>query len=115
DWSSDVCSSDLAPSEREHRMKLLHLDSSALGANSVSRELSAAIVASWQARHPGLEVEYRDLDSEPLPHLTGASLAKADPAAVADAERVLEQFLAADRSEERRVGKECRARWPGSH
>lgn len=77
-------------------MKLLHLDSSALGANSVSRELSAAIVASWQARHPGLEVEYRDLDSEPLPHLTGASLAKADPAAVADAERVLEQFLAAD-------------------
>lgn len=76
-------------------MKLLHLDSSALGANSVSRELSAAIVAQWQARHPGLEVEYRDLDSNPLPHLTGASLAKADPAEAEESARVLEQFLSA--------------------
>lgn len=77
-------------------MKLLHLDSSALGANSVSRELSAAIVAQWSAQHPGLKVEYRDLDAEPLPHLTGASLARSDAAEAADAERVLEQFLAAD-------------------
>ena len=76
-------------------MKLLHLDSSALGANSVSRELSAAIVAQWQARHPGLEVEYRDLDSNPLPHLTGASLAKADPVEAEESARVLEQFLSA--------------------
>ena len=53
-------------------MKLLHLDSSALGANSVTRELSAAIVARWQDAVPGLTVEYRDLDTNPLPHLTGA-------------------------------------------
>lgn len=77
-------------------MKLLHIDSSALGANSVTRELSAAIVARWRDALPGLSVEYRDLDLQPVAHLTGQSLAKTDPADVADAERVLEQFLAAD-------------------
>ena len=77
-------------------MKLLHLDSSALGAQSVTRELSAAVVARWQDALPGLQVDYRDLDAEPLPHLTGAALAKADPAAAADAERVMQQFLEAD-------------------
>ena len=29
-------------------MRLLHLDSSALGTSSVSRELTAAVVRSWQ-------------------------------------------------------------------
>ena len=55
-------------------MKLLHIDSSALAANSVSRTLTAAIVAGWQEKTPGLEVTYRDLDSQPLPHLTHAVL-----------------------------------------
>src|SRR5690606_41984032 len=77
-------------------MKLLHIDSSALGANSVSRGLSAAIVAEWKAHHPGLQVEYRDLDAEPLPHLTGAALAKSDPAQAAEAARVQQQSLSAD-------------------
>ncbi len=76
-------------------MKILHLDSSALGANSVSRELSAAVVAKLR-QHPGAQVDYRDLDAQPLPHLTGASLAGADGVQAADAERVLEQFLGAD-------------------
>ncbi len=77
-------------------MKLLHLDASALGAGSVTRELSAAVVARWQATLPTLEVAYRDLDAEPVTHLTGPVLAGADPAAAADAARVLDQFLAAD-------------------
>ena len=77
-------------------MKLLHLDSSALGAGSVTRELSAAIVARWQDALPGLETTYRDLDAEPIAHLTGSALTKADPAAAADAERVMQQFLDAD-------------------
>lgn len=77
-------------------MKLLHIDSSALGAQSVTRELSAAIVARWQATVPGLAVDYRDLDANPLPHLSGGSLAKTDPLETRDAERVLAQFLAAD-------------------
>ena len=77
-------------------MKLLHIDSSALGQNSVTRELSAAIVSQWTSTLDGVQVEYRDLDREPLPHLTGGSLAQADPAEAADAERTLQQFLDAD-------------------
>ena len=77
-------------------MKLLHIDSSALGTNSASRELSAAIVARWQADAPGLSIQYRDLDSNPLPHLDGNALAKADPAQAEESERVLQQFLDAD-------------------
>ena len=77
-------------------MKLLHLESRVLGSRSASRELTAAVVAAWQAVHPRGSVTYRDLAADPLPHLDGAALAKADPAAAAEAERVLEQFLAAD-------------------
>ena len=56
-------------------MKLLHIDSSILGQHSVSRELSAAIVARETALHPGLEVTYHDLHAAPLLHLSGAHLA----------------------------------------
>lgn len=77
-------------------MNLLHIDSSVLGQNSVTRELTAAIVARWSAALPGLQVEYRDLDQQPLPHLTAGSLAGADPAEAEAAERTLQQFLAAD-------------------
>src|SRR5690606_9293046 len=77
-------------------MKLLHIDSSALGTNSASREISAAIVARWRADVPGLSVQYRDLDADPLPHLDGNGLAKADPARAEESERVLQHFLDAD-------------------
>jgi len=77
-------------------MKLLHLDSSILGDNSASRELSAAIVARWQDAVPALTVTYRDLANVPLPHLSGGSLTGADPAEAAHAQRVLQEFLAAD-------------------
>ncbi|GAA5074564.1 FMN-dependent NADH-azoreductase [Lysobacter panacisoli] len=77
-------------------MKLLHLDSSALGTNSVTRELSAAVVARWQEALPELAVQYRDLDTEPLPHLTARSLAKADPAEAEASEATMQQFLDAD-------------------
>jgi FMN-dependent NADH-azoreductase len=75
-------------------MKLLHIDSSALGPYSVSRELSAAIVAGWKRRNPDLEVVYRDLAADPLPHWSPVSDA-ADPAAVAN-QAVLDEFFAAD-------------------
>ena len=77
-------------------MKLLHLDTSALGTNSVTRELTAAVVARWQDAHADLTAEYRDLDTDPLPHLTGRSLAKADPAQAEADEATLQQFLDAD-------------------
>ena len=77
-------------------MKLLHLDSSALGTQSASRELSAAIVARQLAANPGLQVAYRDLDADPLPHLDAAALAGTDPAAAARAATVMQEFLDAD-------------------
>lgn len=78
-------------------MKLLHIDSSILGENSVSRQLSAAAVAYWRQRDPRIEVEYRDLAAAPLPHLNGASLAaKADPVEAEAAECTMQQFLDAD-------------------
>jgi FMN-dependent NADH-azoreductase len=77
-------------------MNLLHIDSSALGAASATRELSQAIVARLQREQPGLSVAHRDLDAGPLPHLTGASLSGADAAQVALGETLLAEFLGAD-------------------
>ncbi|QBG87942.1 FMN-dependent NADH-azoreductase [Xanthomonas oryzae] len=77
-------------------MKLLHLDSSALGATSISRELSAAIVAQQRRLYPEVEVTYRDLDRDPVPHLTAQTLAQTDPAEAAAAEAVMQQFLQAE-------------------
>lgn len=56
-------------------MKLLHLDSSALGAASVSRQLTAEIVARQKALYPHIAVTYRDLAADPALHLTGAHMA----------------------------------------
>ena len=77
-------------------MKLLHIDSAATGAGSVTRELTAAIVARWQDAMPGLSVTYRDLDAQPLPHLTGPVLTKVDAAAAEAGEATLQQFLDSD-------------------
>ena len=77
-------------------MKLLHLDSSILGQHSASRELGAAIVARWRRDVRGLEVTHRDLAANPLPHLSAASLAKADADEAATADAVMDEFLAAD-------------------
>ncbi len=86
-------------------MTLLHIDSSILGANSVSRAISAAVVARLRAVAPGTAVTYRDLAAEPVAHLSGAYLAAAaapgehGPALQHDlavGEAVLEEFLAAD-------------------
>ncbi|MGJ5024156.1 FMN-dependent NADH-azoreductase [Bradyrhizobium oligotrophicum] len=85
--------------------QLLHIDSSVLGANSVSRQVSAAIVGRFRQIIPGLEVIYRDVAAEPLSHLSGTHVAVAygapveDPAMEADVaagQAVLEEFLAAD-------------------
>lgn len=58
-------------------MNVLHIDSSILGGASVSRQLSADIVAKLRATNPGAKVTYRDIGGEPLPHLSGAILAAA--------------------------------------
>jgi FMN-dependent NADH-azoreductase len=60
-------------------MKLLHVDASILGAGSVSRQVSGAIVEALAKANPGLEGTRCDLVSAPLPHLTPASLPGAHP------------------------------------
>jgi len=76
-------------------MKLLHIDASILGDNSVSRRVSAAVVARLRAASPDLDVVYRDLAAEPLPHLSGAHFVAESADAALGAE-ALDQFLAAD-------------------
>src|SRR5262245_61331292 len=87
-------------------MKLLHIDSSALGGGSVSRQLTQAVVAGWRRERPDLEVTYRDLAAEPPPHfspaLVGAMFGKpedlsaAQRADLALSEALVSEFLAAD-------------------
>jgi FMN-dependent NADH-azoreductase len=66
-------------------MQLLHLDSSVLGTASVSRQLSARIVARHQALHPDLRVVVRDLAADPALHLSGAHMAAFQGAPTEDA------------------------------
>ncbi len=86
-------------------MNLLHLDSSILGDQSVSRKLSAAIVARLKSGNPGVTETYRDLAAHPLSHLTSAYLAGQSPEVkhdqalqedIAHGGRALEEFLQAD-------------------
>lgn len=51
-------------------MKLLHLDSSIMGEGSASRAISAAVVEGLRETDPTLDVTYRDLAAEPIPHMT---------------------------------------------
>lgn len=86
-------------------MKLLHIDASILGGNSVSRQLSAAAVERLRKTTPNLDVTYRDISAAPLSHLTGEHLAAAHGATpetpavredIAASVVALDEFLAAD-------------------
>ncbi|MFZ6778122.1 FMN-dependent NADH-azoreductase [Undibacterium sp. Ji83W] len=86
-------------------MKLLHLDSSILGAYSVSRQLSAEIVAREVALHPGIEVIYRDLAADAALHLSGTHMAVRQGVALEDTslskdiakgDAYVEELIAAD-------------------
>lgn len=54
---------------------LLHLDSSARTAASVTRRLTAEFAARWREEHPGGRVTYRDLAADPLPHIPESTVA----------------------------------------
>jgi FMN-dependent NADH-azoreductase len=87
-------------------MKLLHIDSSVLADNSVSRKLSAQIVSEWITNHADTTVDYLDLATQAPSHLSADSLgfrlaAGSDMSAVqiaenAISETLVQQFLAAD-------------------
>lgn len=85
---------------------ILHIDSSPLGGNSVSRKLTAKIVAELTAKHPDSKVVTRDLAANPVPHLDagtiGAMFTPADQRndasknAIQLSEDAVEEVLAAD-------------------
>ncbi|HEX7888103.1 MAG TPA: FMN-dependent NADH-azoreductase [Ramlibacter sp.] len=88
-------------------MKLLHIDSSPLAGNSVSRELTRRTVAQLQATRPGTTVEYLDLAVDAPTHLNLDSLGfrlGADAEGLTEVQRrenivseqLVSQFLAAD-------------------
>ncbi|MBD1589888.1 FMN-dependent NADH-azoreductase [Pseudomonas typographi] len=87
-------------------MKLLHIDSSILGDNSASRQLTALVADTWKAKQPGVEVTYRDLAHDAFGHFSAASLlAAGTPAESRDGEQqreaelnaaALNEFLGAD-------------------
>lgn len=86
--------------------QLLHVDSSVLHDNSVSRGLCAALVERWRRADPGLVVTYRDLAANPIAHLSPSDLQTGNVDAVKlsdDARRdskltdeLIDEFLAAD-------------------
>jgi FMN-dependent NADH-azoreductase len=87
-------------------MQLLHVDSSILGSNSASRQLTAEVVEAERRRVAGLKVVYRDLAAEPLGHISGGHLRAAQGADgelppelqrdVALGQIALAEFLASD-------------------
>lgn len=86
--------------------RLLHIDSSILAEQSLSRRLTADIVDKLRGDIPGLEVAYRDVAATPPPNLSGAyfaaRMAGEEPGdgklrdELAFGRELLEEFLAAD-------------------
>ena len=87
-------------------MKLLHVDSSILGTNSVSRQLTAELVAQWRKSHPETNVEHLDLALNTPSHFSADALGiktgiQAEPTEAqrrenALSEQLVSQFLASD-------------------
>lgn len=87
-------------------MKLLHVDSSILGTNSVSRQLTAEVVAQWRKSHPETKVEHLDLALNTPSHFSADALGiktgiQAEPTEAqrrenALSEQLVSQFLASD-------------------
>ncbi|MFT4060369.1 MAG: FMN-dependent NADH-azoreductase [Legionella sp.] len=64
----------------EMMMKLLAIDSSILEKHSVSRQLMAQYLNCWQQNYPNFEIIYRDLNQQPVNHLSSEVLnAKQQP------------------------------------
>lgn len=82
-------------------MKLLHIDSSILGDNSASRQLSRSVVQAWQAAEPGSKVTYRDLAADAISHFSAATLVAAGtPDELRDAAQKHEAHLSTDTLQE---------------
>ena len=68
-------------------MTILHIDTSINGENSASRQLTSALVEQLKGSQWGEKIVYRDLATNPIPHLTLDQFADTS---------VLDEFLDAD-------------------
>jgi len=89
--------------------RILHIDASPQGSNSISRKLTAAVIKHLKAESPEALISHRDLIATPVPHLGGELLQVLRPTAgsvppdnatvreeAAQTEELLREFLAAD-------------------
>ncbi|USP38808.1 FMN-dependent NADH-azoreductase [Acinetobacter sp. XS-4] len=53
-------------------MKLLQIDTSILGEQSVSRQLTSSVIRQLSATYPDAEIIHHDFALEPIPHLSDA-------------------------------------------
>ncbi len=85
-------------------MNLLHIDSSITGSQSISRKITASVVAHLKQTIPDVAITYRDIAAQPVPHqstelLTAKAVGDASPQLQHDLTAMasaLEEFLAAD-------------------
>ena len=117
DWSSDVCSSDLSI-DRHQMVSKLEGFAHDVRASDVSRRriiernADAVIVVSPEGVALFVNPAAEALFGRPSEDLLGENIGHP---AVAGAVTEIEIVRRGDRSEERRVGKECRSRWSPYH
>ena len=98
---------NLYVNDSEKDIKILHIDSSILGASSITRDLTATIIDAMRTRNANVEIEYLDLVEDPISHMDGAVAAgfrpnvktEFDAAALHEkdtSDRLVAQFLASD-------------------
>lgn len=85
---------------------ILHIDTSPRGERSISRALTSEFVTSWKDTHSGVNVTYRDLGRNPVPHVDESWIAAAyTPVeahtpelteAIKVSNELVDEFLAAD-------------------
>jgi FMN-dependent NADH-azoreductase len=85
---------------------ILHVDSSPVADRSVSRKLTAKIMAELKAAHPDSKIIERDLAKNPLPHLNGVTIGafftppehrnEMLSQAIKQSDEVVDELLAAD-------------------
>lgn len=95
-----------AAQDQTSSLKVLHIDSSILAGNSVSSELTAAIIDILRQKKPNLEVSSRNLAQDEIPHLSGEIVGagfipesewnETQRKERARTDELIEEFLAAD-------------------
>jgi FMN-dependent NADH-azoreductase len=87
-------------------MKLLNIEVSPNGENSCSRQVSRHLLEKFKKDIPGISITTRDLDAQPIPHLTGAVVGAAftrpdartpdQQEAIKFSDELVDELLAAD-------------------